>query len=449
MEICTHAWNCRSRCAGRSPANWRHSAKRPRGTPMPPAPSQSARCGIEPGPKATSTYGIELEDPLALRLRVAAAHGDHALGVGLLQCGRLREMRREALIGLLAHRARVEDDDVGLLRGDRLAEAERLEHPLDPLRVVGVHLTPECGDVVAPHRSNCTGVVNGLVPRGHGVYDRPVRLNPGGFPNGYESHRAEKAFPSGFPDDRPDRPARLLTRERASSTDRAVLLRVHRRNEQQQGAGDLQRHRRAHRPCGERLRDPDVLQWQPGCRPDHRPHGHGGVRRRLRGGAERRQPGDPRPGRPDERRGLVQRRRRSPAPQGRDGDRFDRSARLRPGDGMGHRPHQHGGQHVAPQGGHRGRRSGSERRFRSRGPVGRLRHRRLHRPRCAHRLDGRGPAGLLHDADRRRDRCRRQRGHHGDLQRARDRRAVRGSRSRARPAAHTRPPRVEGRSRSR
>ena len=35
---------------------------------------------------------------------------------------------------------------------------------------------------------------------------------------------------------------------------------------------------------------------------------------------------------------------------------------------------------------------------RSRRPVGRLRHGRLHGPRRAHRLDGRGAAGLLHDA---------------------------------------------------
>ena len=36
--------------------------------------------------------------------------------------------------------------------GWRLAEPERLEHALDPLGVVGVHLAPERRDVVAPHR---------------------------------------------------------------------------------------------------------------------------------------------------------------------------------------------------------------------------------------------------------------------------------------------------------
>src|SRR5439155_14057856 len=40
---------------------------------------------------------------------------------------------------------------VGLLLRGRLAEAELLEHALDPLRVVGVHLAAERGDVIAAH----------------------------------------------------------------------------------------------------------------------------------------------------------------------------------------------------------------------------------------------------------------------------------------------------------
>ena len=59
IEICTQAWKRRSWWRGRRPAKARSSPvpKAPRGTPSPPAPSQSARCGIEPGPKATSTNG--------------------------------------------------------------------------------------------------------------------------------------------------------------------------------------------------------------------------------------------------------------------------------------------------------------------------------------------------------------------------------------------------------
>ena len=95
---------------------------------------------------------IALEDPLALRLRVAAADRDDEIGMAPLPCGRLAEVRRELRVGLLADRARVEDEDVGVLGLGRLAQPERLEHALDPLRVVSVHLASERRDVVAPHR---------------------------------------------------------------------------------------------------------------------------------------------------------------------------------------------------------------------------------------------------------------------------------------------------------
>ena len=57
IDTCTHAWNGRSRCSGRWPAKCSWVPKRPRSTPSPPAPIQSDRWGIEPGPKATSTKG--------------------------------------------------------------------------------------------------------------------------------------------------------------------------------------------------------------------------------------------------------------------------------------------------------------------------------------------------------------------------------------------------------
>jgi hypothetical protein len=60
-------------------------------------------------------------------------------------------VRREALIRLLADRARVEDEHVRLVLVDGLAEAKRLEHALDPLRIVGVHLAAEGRDVVPAH----------------------------------------------------------------------------------------------------------------------------------------------------------------------------------------------------------------------------------------------------------------------------------------------------------
>ena len=58
IDTWTQAWNARARCAGNSPANVRSTMpNRPRSTPMPPTPTQSARCGIDPGPNATSTNG--------------------------------------------------------------------------------------------------------------------------------------------------------------------------------------------------------------------------------------------------------------------------------------------------------------------------------------------------------------------------------------------------------
>ena len=58
--------------------------------------------------------GVELEDAATLRLRVAPADGDHALGIAPFRA-RLREVGRQPRSGFLADGARVEDDDVGLL----------------------------------------------------------------------------------------------------------------------------------------------------------------------------------------------------------------------------------------------------------------------------------------------------------------------------------------------
>src|SRR5664280_1537245 len=63
-------------------------------------------------------------------------------------------MCRQARLGLLANRAGVEDDQVGILESRRLPEAQLLEHALDPLRVVSVHLTAEGRDVVAAQGSS-------------------------------------------------------------------------------------------------------------------------------------------------------------------------------------------------------------------------------------------------------------------------------------------------------
>src|SRR5262245_9779095 len=104
-------------------------------------------------PEGDVDEGVQLEEPLALGLRVAAAHRDHLLRVGELEHLRVAEMRGEPLIRLLADRARVEDEDVRLFLRDRLPQSQLLEHALDALGIVGVHLAPERRDVVPPHRA--------------------------------------------------------------------------------------------------------------------------------------------------------------------------------------------------------------------------------------------------------------------------------------------------------
>ena len=103
------------------------------------------------GPERDVDLRIELEDALPLGLGVTATDRDDELGVLALARAGITEVGRELGVRLLADRARVENEHVGLLLRRRLAQSERLEHALDPLRVVGVHLAAERGDVVAPH----------------------------------------------------------------------------------------------------------------------------------------------------------------------------------------------------------------------------------------------------------------------------------------------------------
>src|SRR5262249_42038866 len=110
-----------------------------------------------PGPEGNVDVRIELEEPLALRLRVAAADSDDRAWALALHLRRVSHMGREARVGLLTDRARVEHDHVRLFLRRRLAESGLREQTLDPLGIVGVHLTPERRDVVPAH--------GGRVPR--------------------------------------------------------------------------------------------------------------------------------------------------------------------------------------------------------------------------------------------------------------------------------------------
>ena len=103
------------------------------------------------GPESDVDLRVQIEDPLLLRLGVTAADRDDEIGVLALSGAGIAEVGGELRVGLLANRARVEDDDVRLLLRGRLAEAERLEHALDALGVVAVHLAAERREVIAAH----------------------------------------------------------------------------------------------------------------------------------------------------------------------------------------------------------------------------------------------------------------------------------------------------------
>ena len=96
---------------------------------------------------------VLLEQLVLHRLRPAAADDDLLAGVALLHGARVHEVLQEPPVGLLADRAGVEDEHVGLGRARRLPQAGRLEQALDALRVVRVHLAAVRGDVIAPHGS--------------------------------------------------------------------------------------------------------------------------------------------------------------------------------------------------------------------------------------------------------------------------------------------------------
>ena len=98
-------------------------------------------------PKTTSTHGRLLEDDVLVLLGEAAADGDlHAL-VPPLDGREVAEVAVELVVGVLAHGAGVDDDDVGFFAvGGNVAC--RFERPAQPLGVVHVHLAAEGAHLV-------------------------------------------------------------------------------------------------------------------------------------------------------------------------------------------------------------------------------------------------------------------------------------------------------------
>ena len=110
-----------------------------------------------------------LDDGLAVLLGHAAADGDLQVGVGGLGRAQLAEVAVELVVGVLAHGAGVEDDDVGDVRTLRGGDAREvdvaggLEQPGEALGVVDVHLAPVGAHVVGLRFTHgCTRVMPGL-----------------------------------------------------------------------------------------------------------------------------------------------------------------------------------------------------------------------------------------------------------------------------------------------
>ena len=156
IETCTQAWKRRSRCIGSCGGerallgDAEAAARDALAARAEPVAEVRDRAGAE----RDVDERVELEDPLALRLGVAAADGDHALRV-------VAASARRALPRCAARRVSGFSRIVQVLKTStsasswrrRLAEPELLEQALDPLRVVGVHLAAERRDVVPLHGS--------------------------------------------------------------------------------------------------------------------------------------------------------------------------------------------------------------------------------------------------------------------------------------------------------
>jgi hypothetical protein len=90
-------------------------------------------------------------DRVLVELRHAAHHADHEPGLLGLQQTKLAELREHLVLGLLADRAGVDEDQVGFgLVGGQLP-ALFPEQAGDPLRVVLVHLAAVCDQVQLGH----------------------------------------------------------------------------------------------------------------------------------------------------------------------------------------------------------------------------------------------------------------------------------------------------------
>ena len=146
-EIWTQPWKSRSRFIGRWPVKPSNS-KYPWAVRLSLVRNSASLC-TWPGPKATSTNGNCSKTFSFIDCDQQPPTPTTRVGVLALEPLGLAEVADQPVVGLLADRAGVEEDQVGVGRAPGLAVAERLEHALHALGVVLVHLAPEGGQVVA------------------------------------------------------------------------------------------------------------------------------------------------------------------------------------------------------------------------------------------------------------------------------------------------------------
>ena len=88
------------------------------------------------------------QDGVAVLLRQAAADGDLHVRVGLLARREVAEVAVQLVVGVLAHRAGVEHDDVGVGAVGGALVSGGLQQPGQPLGVVHVHLAAVGADLI-------------------------------------------------------------------------------------------------------------------------------------------------------------------------------------------------------------------------------------------------------------------------------------------------------------
>ena len=89
-----------------------------------------------------------LQHSVAVFLRQAATDGDLHVGIGLLARREVAQIAVQLVVGVLPHRAGVEDDDVGIGTLGRAFVSGGLQQPGQPFGVMHIHLAAVGADLI-------------------------------------------------------------------------------------------------------------------------------------------------------------------------------------------------------------------------------------------------------------------------------------------------------------